>query len=1021
MPKVLREFIKLFGPLALGICLATLWFVHTRNDNHRKIVSLQQESVVVLDARVITRHVASHASDARFLARLVGRKLASTLDDTTLRGLEDDFADFARSRDTYFQLRFLDATGMERIRLSRSFAGPVILPRSAMQNKEGRYYFRASIAAKKDTVYVSHFDLNMEHGEIEKPHRPTLRYVCPVIDASGKARGVVVLNYNGAPLLNQIESQAASGYGRTMITTGKGYWILGPTADDAWGHILKDNKDASMPNRFPDAWKRISANEKGQLLTDQGLFTFDTIGIIPGDFLTDSPPSTVQAALRWKIISWVAPDQLTVPWMTLFIVLVFLFILVLSVGCWYLASYRVRQSEVEARLRDSEERTLAISQSAQDAIAMVDDEDKVTYWNPAAERLLGYTASEMMGQSLHKALAPAEMRPQARQSMTAFASSGKGEIVGKLLEFEALHKDGSLIPVELAVSSFMLKGRWYAVGSMRDITRRKRDEAALIRSNETNTALINAPTESALLIKPDGTLLAINKIAAQRLSVDPETIIGQSIHDLLPPEIAEPRKAMIDSVVKSGKPVQFEDTRDGMRLLNNIYPSKRADGSIDRIAIFSRNVTEQHKAKQALVDSEQRFRDVSEAISEFIWETDSKGRIQFLTEDVESVLGHHPSELLGRSPGDLVIEDDSEDYKKWYEAVVVSHTPFTNVELQYRAKDERIVWLQGSGVPYYDDNGEFQGYRGAAMDVTDRKEVENAIKASERKLRALAESAYDAIIMIDTNGLVSFWNHAATELFGYTEEEVMGKEVHSLIAPTKLREQAEKGMYQFAMTGNGPALGKVEETTGLRKDGTEVVIERSVSGFRLANEWFAVATIRDITDRKATEAELTRLATTDSLTGLNNRRRFMELAEAEFARSLRYDRPLSLLMLDIDHFKNVNDTHGHDVGDDVLRSLSEVAVLALRNADIVGRLGGEEFGVILPETGDDAAMEVAERLRVSVERSNIVTNAGELKITISLGLANLNPATRNLQELLKRADVALYDAKQTGRNRTTSG
>jgi len=127
-----------------------------------------------------------------------------------------------------------------------------------------------------------------------------------------------------------------------------------------------------------------------------------------------------------------------------------------------------------------------------------------------------------------------------------------------------------------------------------------------------------------------------------------------------------------------------------------------------------------------------------------------------------------------------------------------------------------------------------------------------------------------------------------------------------------------------------------------------------------------------------------------------------------------------MFMMDIDHFKRVNDTYGHDVGDQVLSALAGIAVGALREADILGRLGGEEFGVLLPETARQSAMDVAERLRRAVEGSVIHTNAGDLRITVSIGVAIMGGTTGAVDALLKDADVALYEAKQSGRNRVAA-
>jgi len=158
-------------------------------------------------------------------------------------------------------------------------------------------------------------------------------------------------------------------------------------------------------------------------------------------------------------------------------------------------------------------------------------------------------------------------------------------------------------------------------------------------------------------------------------------------------------------------------------------------------------------------------------------------------------------------------------------------------------------------------------------------------------------------------------------------------------------------------------------------------------------------------------------AHTDSLTGLANRRRFFEVGEAELARARRYGTPLSVLMLDIDHFKAVNDAHGHSAGDRVLQQLSRTCLEVMRTVDVVGRVGGEEFAILLPETALEGAVEVAERLRVAVAKSAVTRDEGApIRYTVSIGVATLD-GNSNLDTLLSQSDTALYDAKHGGRNR----
>ncbi len=165
------------------------------------------------------------------------------------------------------------------------------------------------------------------------------------------------------------------------------------------------------------------------------------------------------------------------------------------------------------------------------------------------------------------------------------------------------------------------------------------------------------------------------------------------------------------------------------------------------------------------------------------------------------------------------------------------------------------------------------------------------------------------------------------------------------------------------------------------------------------------------------QGRLERLATVDELTQVANRRHFMTLLRSESARTARYDRPLSLLMIDADHFKAVNDTHGHAVGDRVLMMLARTVQEALRESDVLGRIGGEEFAVILPETGLDEAVRVAERIRKEVASRGVETEAGLISLTISLGAAQTHAGDANVEDLIHRADLAMYRAKEQGRNR----
>jgi diguanylate cyclase (GGDEF)-like protein/PAS domain S-box-containing protein len=179
-----------------------------------------------------------------------------------------------------------------------------------------------------------------------------------------------------------------------------------------------------------------------------------------------------------------------------------------------------------------------------------------------------------------------------------------------------------------------------------------------------------------------------------------------------------------------------------------------------------------------------------------------------------------------------------------------------------------------------------------------------------------------------------------------------------------------------------------------------------------------VGTNEDITEQNNLQEQLELQAHHDYLTGLFNRRHFLELGELALAGAKRYDHALSLCMLDIDYFKTINDTHGHKAGDIVLQKLSHVLRETLRTVDIIGRMGGEEFAILMPETGFQEAAEIAERLRETVARSDVILEAGlPLHFFISIGVAAMKDKNVNMDMLINQADTALYQAKNTGRNK----
>ena len=296
-----------------------------------------------------------------------------------------------------------------------------------------------------------------------------------------------------------------------------------------------------------------------------------------------------------------------------------------------------------------------------------------------------------------------------------------------------------------------------------------------------------------------------------------------------------------------------------------------------------------------------------------------------------------------------------------------------------------------------------------------REKVLNSLEVFQQ----LAQSTNDVIVVTAAAPLgppgpiIVYVNPAFTALMGYDADEVIGKSTRLLhgpntdpqtVAAVRAAMEAQRPirteMLQYNCDGDGCWLD------------TNIVPLRDTHG-RVTH--FAIIG-RDLTATKQLQQELLLMASTDPLTGLLNRRRFLEQAGTEFLRSRRYRHELAVAMLDIDHFKAINDNHGHFVGDQILVALARATEKLLRNTDILGRWGGEEFVIFMPDTPLDGAAILAERLREALAQLPVDTTAGVLRFTVSAGVAARSECDTGITDIMQRADAALYAAKNHGRN-----
>ena len=668
------------------------------------------------------------------------------------------------------------------------------------------------------------------------------------------------------------------------------------------------------------------------------------------------------------------------------------------------------RKEAEAALVASEARFRALLSASSEVVVVADADGVVTMVSEAATRVFGRRPDDLVGTTRWDFVHPEDADQLVEALSGVFVRGGEADA-----ELRVRHADGSWRWVEVVARNLLgdpaVEG---VVCTVRDIDERVRQERRRRAVAARFTALVAESTDVVLLTDPQGIVHWASPALEHVLGHRPGDLVGTNGSDLIHPEdldgLAEDLSPTFTTPgARATIEVRVRRADGGWAWIEETITNLLDDERVGSVVVHLRDITDRRLVEDAMRASEERFRAIAQSSPIGIFQQDAEDGCVYVNERWQEITGLSAEEAAGDGWISCFVTEDLARLDVDADGPLLEE-PW-EAELRVRRPDGQLRWVSVRSVPLHDETGRVRANVGTLEDVTERLD---ALRESAR-LTDIFEATHDLVGIADRDDRILYLNRAARRFVGLSPDGPLGETTFDELFPDEVLE-AMIASVSPGIDADGVWTGEMELTGA---DGAPLPMSVQVivhTGDDGEIEFYS-AVMRDISERKRFESQLAHQATHDPLTGLPNRNLLLDRLTNAMARADRKRSRVAVLFLDLDHFKVVNDSLGHALGDELLVAIARRLEVALRPGDTVARFGGDEFVVLCEDlVSQSDAVAIAERVDQAITGAFEIDD-NEVYVGVSIGIAfpddhDVDPAT-----LIRDADAAMYRAKEKGRAR----